>query len=183
MKSNKTTRYKPSVGLAFGEQLEMNKLSQLSEQGWFLERFALFGYRLRRAPAHKLIYCLDMRRLEAGEREDYLEIFAAGQWQHVCSGGEFHIFAAEPGTAPIYTDTATLLDKYTQIFRTSKLLAFSLLAMTLAAALLFCLSAVVWDNATVRHTAWVALSILIIPLVPSLMVYTAYRLRIRRLKA
>ncbi|WP_159887441.1 DUF2812 domain-containing protein [Paenibacillus puerhi] len=177
------TRYMGSAGLAFAEYREMNKLSKLSEQGWFLEKFAFFGYKLRKGTPRKLIYCLDIRSLEADERSGYMDIFEAGGWRHVCSAGDLHIFAAEPGTESIYTDHSTTYEKYMRALRSFKALMLVMLAVTAAGLGISYMAEEVWSHDTARLISIVALSVSSALLVPSVMVYTAYWLRVRKLRS
>jgi len=183
MATDTKTRYMGSAGLAFAEQGEMKKLGKMSEQGWLLERLAFLGYRLLRGTPHKLDYCLDIRLLDETEKNDYFDIFAAGGWKHVTSEGSFHIFSAEPGTEPIYTDRDTMRDKYTRVGRISRLFTVVMLILTLAVWGLLYISTEIWSSVIARNAAFAALTVCAALLVPSIMVYTAYVWRIRKLKS
>src|SRR5665648_40036 len=78
MCKNKTTRYVPSLGLAFAEKKEMEKLSKLAEEGWILDSFAFLGYKLCKRNVEKLIYSVDYNDPPHAEQEEYLQIFREG---------------------------------------------------------------------------------------------------------
>lgn len=181
MKTNKQTRYIPSKGLAFAEQNEMNKLSRLSEKGWLLERFSLFGsgFIVRRGPAHKQLYCLDIQHVPQKDENEYREMFADSGWAYVCSAGDMHIFVAEPGTVPIHTDRSTLYEKYRKITRTSKIFAIVVMLLTLITCVLLYLSGQVWNLELLQNISHVSLLLCAVFFLPSLMVYIAYSLRLR----
>ncbi|WP_438490988.1 DUF2812 domain-containing protein [Paenibacillus sp. IHBB 3054] len=180
MKKDKQTRYVISKGLAFAEDADMNKLSALSEKGWFLDHFSLFGYVIRRGKPHKQIYCLDIRELPKEEEAEYHNIFADSGWTYVCSAGDLHIFSAEPGTVPIHTDRATIYDKYTKVARISKIAAFVTLLLTLGSIALRFLSTKVWNSLLLENTSFVVVMLCVMGFVPSTMVYIAYSLRLRK---
>ncbi|MEK8126564.1 DUF2812 domain-containing protein [Paenibacillus filicis] len=183
MTNAKQTHYVGSAGLAFAERIEMNKLSRLAAKGWLLESFAFLGYRLRRGTPRNLVYVLDIRRLKQDEREEYFHIFEAGGWQHVCSQGELHIFAAEPGTEAIYTDPSTARDKYARAVRVGQSATLLMAALTLAGSGLR-YAGEVWGNSTLIPYIGVGASLVgLTLLVPSIMVYAAYWLRLRFSKA
>lgn len=104
----------------------MEKLSRYAGKGWILENFALFGFKLRKGNPQKLTYSLDY---QTNPDEEYFAFFQESGWSHVCSAGnEMHIFSAPPGTKPIYSDQATLVEKYAhEQRRTGKFSVFSLI--------------------------------------------------------
>lgn len=181
MKADKQKRYISSKGLAFAEQSEMDKLSRLSEAGWQLEGFSRFGFGfiLRRGPAHKRTYCLDIQHVSPEDEKEYREWFADSGWDHICSAGEMHIFAAEPGTVPIHTDRKTLYEKYRKITRNSKIFMIIVMLLTIQTLTFMYLSGQVWDHALLHKASRVFLIVCAMFFLPSLMVYTAYSLRLR----
>lgn len=111
----KDKRFIIGRGLAFSETKEMQHLSKLAEEGWFLESpaFCGFGYKLCRGEKQELQYCIDYQKLTKEESIDYFDMFAAAGWNHVMTvGNVIHYFTAAPGTKPIYSDQTTLLEKY-----------------------------------------------------------------------
>jgi Protein of unknown function (DUF2812). len=108
-----TIKYKPSMGLAFNENNEMNMLSEMARKGWIFYSYKFLGYRFIKSEPKDLIYCVDMHNINKDEKDHYFSIFGAAGWSHVCSVGNFfHYFSAVSGTEPIYTDTDTLSEKY-----------------------------------------------------------------------
>ncbi|MFD2412649.1 DUF2812 domain-containing protein [Paenibacillus rhizoplanae] len=179
--NNKQTRYIMSWGLAFAEQGEMDKLSRLSEQGWMLERFSRLGsgYIVRRGTARRRIYCLDIQHVLQQEVREYHELFADSGWEYVCSAGNMHIFAAEPGTVPLHTDRSTLYEKYRTITQTSKIIAGSVTLLMLITFVLRHLSTQVWNLELLHHLTSVSILLCALLFLPSIMVYVAYTLRLR----
>lgn len=177
--SDKQTRYVISKGLAFAEESEMKKLGALSEEGWFLDHFSLFGFIVRKGLPHKLIYCLDIRQLQKEEEQEYKDIFADSGWNFVCSSGDLHIFSAEPGTVPLHTDRETSYVKYSRVVRISRTMAFITLMLTVASILLRYVSTNIWNQMLLQNFSFVAMMLCVMVLVPSLMVYIAYSLRLR----
>ncbi|HWT77099.1 MAG TPA: DUF2812 domain-containing protein [Mobilitalea sp.] len=106
----KGKKYVLSGGLAFSEDKDLRKLEKYASEGWILERFAFLGYHLRNSEPIKLQYSLDYQ-LHADK--EYFNLFEEAGWSHVCSAGsEIHIFSAQLGTKPIYSDITTIYDKY-----------------------------------------------------------------------
>ncbi len=104
------TKYVMSGGLAFDEEKDMKKLEQLAREGWIFDRFAFMGYRLRKAEAKDIQYSLDYRK---DADLDYFAYFKEAGWKHEGTAENYiHIFSAPPGTAPIYTDSDSLVEKY-----------------------------------------------------------------------
>lgn len=106
----KRTKYVPSGGLAFNEDKELRRLEKYAGEGWILESFAFLGYQLRKVEPRKLQYNLDY---QPHADKEYFKLFEDAGWAHVCSAGcEIHIFSATLGINPIYSDKATIFDKY-----------------------------------------------------------------------
>lgn len=103
-----------SYGLAFAEPRDMENLRKKSKKGWHVKRFKLFGYELEQGQKEDVIYSIDYRTLSAQEAEEYFEMFAFSGWTHVCSSYDMHLFKANPGTTPIYSDRSSTIDKFTR---------------------------------------------------------------------
>ncbi|GEN89848.1 DUF2812 domain-containing protein [Oceanobacillus sojae] len=106
------TKYMMSDGLAFSEEKDMEKLRRLSLKGWHVCDFKFMGYILEKGESSDYIYCIDYRSLEDGEEEEYFDLFSSSGWSHVASEGDMHLFRANPGTKPIYSDLDTIAEKY-----------------------------------------------------------------------
>jgi hypothetical protein len=112
-KMGKGTKYRPSMGLAFYEDKEMNMLREMAKRGWKFYAYRWLGYKFKKAEPEDLIYCVDFHKLKKAEREQYLSLFEDAGWTHVCTAeNTYHFFSALPGTKPIYTDRDTLSEKY-----------------------------------------------------------------------
>ncbi|WP_182298409.1 DUF2812 domain-containing protein [Cohnella cholangitidis] len=175
-------RYVSSGGLAFTEQGDMNKLSRLAAKGWLLDSFAPFGYKVRKSEPQQLIYSVDYNNVKPNEMEDYIELFEAGGWSRVCSSSNIHIFSAVPGTKPIYTDNETKVEKYKRTVRMLR----PLLVIPLLTAILFVLSSLPassTEETTALEQAFKTAGLIgLVPSLPILMTYAAYRVRLRRIK-
>ena len=172
-------KYMPSWGIAFAEHREMRKLGRMAASGWHLESFAFLGYWLRKGEPKPTTYCVDYRKVDPAEQDDYLSMFEAGGWRLAASAGTIHIFAANPGTPPIYTDDETKRVKYGNALRWLR----PALAIPLLTLVLFAWQALrdgeagVWDE-RIRLAGTFGLSLS----VPILMMAVVYALRWRRTK-
>jgi len=176
---SKQRKYAASGGLAFTEQKDMDKLSRLAAKGWFLESFALLGYRLRKGQPQQLIYCVDYNLVDERGMADYTGLFEAGGWQRVCSKERIHIFSAPKGTRPIYSDQDTEYEKYHSSVKMMKpFLAAPLLTIILVALLLFVPS--MEASAPVLKNIFLVLTAIgVILSVPVLMTYISLFIRLR----
>jgi len=130
------TKYMMSNGLAFEEAKDLQKLRKKSLQGWNLKRFRFAGYELERGKKEDVIYSIDYRNVDSYEEAEYFELFTVSGWIHVCSDYEMHIFKAQPGTMPIYSDRESSIDKITRQGKSVFLLLPVCLAITVILGLL-----------------------------------------------
>ena len=139
----KQTKYINSGGLAFFENQDMRKLDEYAKEGWILESFTPFGYKLIKVKPENIKYSLDyQKKVDA----DYFSYFEAAGWTHVCSGGnQIHIFSAPEGTHPIYTEKVTMFEKYETARKSMGKVALPTLIITLILFLLTVLSGIRWD--------------------------------------
>lgn len=107
----KKNSYIMNMGLAFDEDRAMKKLSQMAKEGWILEDMSLFRYKLVKNQPKEIVYSMDYKELSKNDKE-YFELFQSSGWEHMCSYGAFHFFAAPPETVPIYTEKENYLSKY-----------------------------------------------------------------------
>ncbi|MGN1385623.1 MAG: DUF2812 domain-containing protein [Bacillus sp. (in: firmicutes)] len=114
-------KYVANMGLAFDEKRILKKLSKLAKEGWILDELTLLrGYRLKRSQPRDVVYSLDYKRLDQADQAEYVEMFEAGGWEHICSLQDMHFFAAPPGTTPIYTDK----ESHQHMYRTQRIQFF-----------------------------------------------------------
>ncbi|MFD1416479.1 DUF2812 domain-containing protein [Oceanobacillus jeddahense] len=106
------TKYMMSGGLAFSEEKDMKKLHQLSLKGWHVNDFKFMGYTLEKGESSDYIYSIDYRLLGEEEEAEYFDFFTSSGWSHVASNADIHLFRADPGTKPIYSDSDTNAEKY-----------------------------------------------------------------------
>ncbi|AKG03413.1 hypothetical protein AAV35_000540 [Salimicrobium jeotgali] len=103
-------KYVMSRGLAFGEEKDMAKLRSYAKEGWVLDRFAPFGFLLKKGEAQDLSFAVDYNK---NPDDEYFAYFDQAGWTHVCSEVDYiHVFSAAEGTKPIYSDRETTLGKY-----------------------------------------------------------------------
>ncbi|NCU17946.1 DUF2812 domain-containing protein [Pallidibacillus pasinlerensis] len=114
----KQTKKITSEGLAFFEEKDMKKLRKYSLQGWHVYDFSIRGYKLEKGESRDYIYNIDYRFLNDDEKEEYIELCAQTGWTHIASDGDLHLFRANRGTKPLYTDQGTKVEKYAQSGRT-----------------------------------------------------------------
>lgn len=105
-----------SGGLAFSEEEDMQKLSDLAKEGWILDSFKNLSYQLKKSEPQDVIYCYDFNN-DKEDLQSYFEIFEDSDWEHVCSSDAYHFFKAPVGTAPIYTDEYTRSLKYKNLYK------------------------------------------------------------------
>ena len=130
------TKYMMSNGLAFEEAKDLQKLRKKSLQGWNLKRFRFAGYELEQGEKEDVIYSIDYRNVDPDEEAEYMELFTVSGWVHVCSEYEMHIFKAQPGTMPIYSDRESSIDKITRQGKSVFLLLPICLAITVIPGLM-----------------------------------------------
>lgn len=173
------SKYVMINGLAFSEESDMEKLKNYASQGWILEDIVGgFFYKLRKDKPQNIVYNLDY---QTETNEEYFTIFKEAGWKLVVSVENYmHIFSAQAGTKPIYSDCESEIDKYTGIRnRTRKGTLYSLiLAIVLMGLLVVSLIAI-------RPIFLIILGLLIIDIfvfVFNFMPYIAYNTRIKQIK-
>ncbi|MES1045867.1 DUF2812 domain-containing protein [Bacillus sp. Gen3] len=129
----KQTKYIMSGGLAFSEDKDMEKLRQFSLKGWHVSDFKFMGYTLKKGESSDYIYSVDYRSLNEDEVEEYLDFFSSAGWSHIASEGDIHLFRADPGTIPIYSDRDTTAEKYANLALSMNYFAIPLVLITVIA--------------------------------------------------
>lgn len=122
-------KYVMISGFAFSEESDMNKLKNYAKEGWILESIvAGFFYKLKKDKPQNIDYSLDY---QSEATEEYFKIFKEAGWTPLVSVGNImHIFSAQEGTKPIYSDCESEIDKYTIMKKeTSKGTIYSIVAM------------------------------------------------------
>lgn len=110
----------------WGEEYDMERLSLEAKKGYIVEKLGI-RYTLRYQKPENLIFAIDYRDHPDAE---YFELIKKSGWTHVDSLEYIHLFKAPTGTAPLYTDTATQIEKYTQ--ETRRMGQYSLAAILLS---------------------------------------------------
>ena len=166
-------------GMAFSEESDMEKLNKYANQGWILESVVGgFFYKLRKDEPQDLIYNLDY---QTETNEEYFTIFKEAGWSLVLSVGNYiHIFSAQAGTNPIYSDRESEIDKYTSI--RDKMKKGSLYSFILAIILIILSTLPVIDNKFISKIIFGLLIIDICVFVFNFMPYVAYNSKIKKIE-
>lgn len=128
-------KYVMISGFAFSEKGDMRKLKNYAKEGWILEGISAgFFYKLKKDKPRNLEYSLDY---QSEADDEYFHLFLEAGWKPVVSlEGDVHIFEAEAGTKPIYSDQESIVDKYRRIKKqTGRGSIYSLIIMGLFIAL------------------------------------------------
>lgn len=157
------TKYITSGGLAFSEHKDMEKLRRFSLKGWHVTDFKFMGYQLEKGESSDYIYSVDYRSLKEDETEEYYDLFLSFGWSHIASEAGIHLFRAQPGTKPIYTDRDTTAEKYGNSINSLQKFAIPLVLLT----------GLVWFGAlfssgtlqSILHVVALVLSVIVIPTV------------------
>ncbi|EIT86697.1 hypothetical protein A374_03964 [Fictibacillus macauensis ZFHKF-1] len=126
----KQTKYITSGGLAFSEDQDMEKLRRFSLKGWHVSGFTFLGYTLEKGESSDYIYSVDYRSLRENEEDEYFDFFSSSGWSHIASEANIHLFRAQPGTKPIYTDRDTTIEKYNDSSDSIKKLAIPFILLS-----------------------------------------------------
>ncbi|MFC7679648.1 DUF2812 domain-containing protein [Paenibacillus sp. GCM10028914] len=124
------TKYVMSGGLAFSEDKDMEKLRRYSLKGWHVRDFKFMGYTLEKGKSSDYIYSVDYRSIKEDEKGEYFDFFSSSGWSHIASAGDIHLFRAQPGTKPIYSDRDTSVEKYENLNRSMKYIAIPSILIT-----------------------------------------------------
>ena len=172
------TKYINSAGIAFSEEKDLRVLRKYAAKGWNVKRYKGVGYELEKGPAEDVIFNIDIRNLEAGEEEEYFELFRMGGWEHVCSSYGTHLFKAAPGTKKIYTDYDSEREKL-------KTLRASIIPVNLYCFLFMSISFIMYLLASGIFLTIVEFMLLgsIVLAVPCLMMLVSTTYRLNRLKS
>ncbi|MCY9111312.1 DUF2812 domain-containing protein [Bacillus atrophaeus] len=177
----KQKKYMMSEGLAFSEEKDMKKLSDMASKGWVLDSFAFMGYKLKKAAPRNVTYSIDYRAVAEDSMDEYLEIFENAGWEHVCSEYTTHIFAAAPGTKPIYSDSSTKIDKYKQSEYTLRYITLFMFFLTATVTVIR--SVFISDEASILNNTIHFLFVFLIAItIPAIFTYAASVYRIWRVK-
>lgn len=173
------SKYVMINGLAFSEESDMEKLKKYAGEGWILENIVGgFFYKLKKDKPQDIVYSLDY---QTEANEEYFTIFKEAGWKLVVSVENYiHIFSAQAGTKPIYSDCESEINKYTSIRnRTRKGTLYSLIIAIVLMGLL------VVSLIVIKPIFLIILGLLIIDifiLVFNFMPYLAYNSRIKQIK-
>jgi hypothetical protein len=172
------SKYVMISGFAFTEEGDMEKLKNYARQGWILEDIVGgFFYKLRKDKPQNIVYSLDYQSDTDGE---YFTIFKEAGWELVISiNNQMHIFLAQAGTKPIYSDSKSEIDKYTRVRnQTRRGTIYSLIIAIVLISLL------VVSVIAIRPIFLIILGVLVIDIfifIFNFMPYLAYNFRIKQI--
>ncbi|MGH4122397.1 MAG: DUF2812 domain-containing protein [Clostridium sp.] len=180
----KKYRYIMNMGLAFDEDRAMKKLSQMAKEGWILKEMSLSRYKLVKGQPKEIVYSMDYKELSKHDNE-YFKLFQSSGWEHMCSYGPYHFFSALPETVPIYTEKENYLSKYEKSKDVSKKAAIISIVILIFVNLIGFLLVNRIEETMIKNQilliAFIIGLISVVIAVPSLMVYTAYYLKEKRI--
>lgn len=168
----RNNKYILSWGLAFFEEQDMKRLRGKSLQGWHLKKISFFGYCLQEGEPADVIYTIDYHLLKEDDREEYLDMFKMGGWNHVCSEHNMHIFKAIEGTKPVYSDADTKKEKYNRLSS-----SWGIANIVLLALFTFFLLLKLKAGGTLQTIGITGFSITLVLFVPCLITYIAILIR------
>lgn len=176
----KQTKYTMSGGIAFSEEKDLEKLSDYAKKGWILDRFALFGYKLKKAEPQEIQYSMDF---QPDADEEYFMYFEEAGWSHVCSvGNQIHIFSASLGIKPIYSDKATIIERYEREKKQMGKAALITLTISVVFLLFNLMSSYGWLPTVIGNISEILLIISIIILVFPGLPYLSYLHKLNKLR-
>jgi len=111
----KKYRYKFGNGLAHLESKDIRMLEDMAAEGYaFIKVNTLGFYKFERAEPEVCSYSVDFTDInpKCEAFPQYKEMFEASGWEYRCSADTIHYFKAPKGTIPIYTDPASMAEKY-----------------------------------------------------------------------
>lgn len=165
-------------GLAFSEESDLEKLNKYASQGWILEDIVGgFFYKLKKEKPQNIVYNLDY---QTDTNEEYFTMFKESGWKLVTSIDNYiHIFSAQVGTKPIYSDYESEIDKYTSVRnRMKKGTLYSLIVAIVLIGLL------ALSSIAIKPMFLIIFGLLIIDIIVfvfNFMPYLAYNARIKQM--
>lgn len=173
------SKYVMISGFAFSEEGDMEKLKNYASQGWILEDIVGgFFYKLRKDKPKNIVYNLDY---QTDANEEYFNIFKVAGWNIVVSVEKYiHIFSAQAGTKPIYSDRESEIDKYTSIRNRARNGTLYSLVLSIILMVVLIISSI-----AIRPIFLIILGLLIIDIfvfIFNFMPYLAYNSRIKQIK-
>jgi len=173
------SKYVMISGFAFSEESDMEKLGNYAREGWILENIvAGLFYKLKRDEPKDIVYSLDY---QSEANEEYFNLFIESGWKPVVSvGNEMHIFSAQAGSNPIYSDCQSEIEKYIRMKRQAKKGTLYSLIVAVALIALLVISVI-----TIRPIFLIVFGLLILDIfvfIFNFMPYIAYNSRIKQIR-
>ncbi len=94
-------KYRMGNGLAISPEKDMQMFAEMSAKGWHLKENLGLWFRFAKGEPHRYIYALNM---DEDTDETMYETYAQCGWTAVIKDKGLHIFRAEEGTPPIFSD-------------------------------------------------------------------------------
>lgn len=173
------SKYVMISGFAFSEESDMEKLRNYAREGWILEDIvAGLFYKLKRDEPKDIVYSLDY---QSEANEEYFNLFIESGWKPVISvGNEMHIFSAQAGSNPIYSDCQSEIEKYIRMKRQAKKGTLYSLIVAVALIALLVISVI-----TIRPIFLIVFGLLMLDIfvfIFNFMPYIAYNSRIKQIR-
>lgn len=103
------------VFFAWQEEKEEKWLSEMSKEGWHLERVGFFKYEFIKGKPMDIIYKFDYRPFRSEKIDGYIMLFEDAGWEFIASFGGWYYFRAEADknyNLDLYSDNASKIRKY-----------------------------------------------------------------------
>lgn len=173
------SKYVMISGFAFSEESDMEKLRNYAREGWILEDIvAGLFYKLKRDEPKDIVYSLDY---QSEANEEYFNLFIESGWKPVISvGNEMHIFSAQAGSNPIYSDCQSEIEKYIRMKRQAEKGTLYSLIVAVALIALLVISVI-----TIRPIFLIVFGLLMLDIfvfIFNFMPYIAYNSRIKQIR-
>jgi len=113
------------------DDTDLKLLQKMDAKGYKLVEYDYFkGWKFEPAQGESYIYTYDFNSAKPKdglvyykneeEFDEYIEIFKSGGWEYVCTPEtNIHIFRAQKGTLPIYTESEGMADNCKRIYKKS----------------------------------------------------------------
>lgn len=106
------------IFFAWQEGKEEKWLSQMSKEGWHLNKSGLFNYEFIKGEPMNIIYKLDYKPFRNEKIDDYITLFEDSGWEYVTRFAGWFYFRTEARNSyglELYNDNASKIKKYSTL--------------------------------------------------------------------
>lgn len=106
------------IFFAWQEGKEEKWLSQMSKEGWHLNKSGLFNYEFIKGEPMDIIYKLDYKPFRNEKIDDYITLFEDSGWEYVTRFAGWFYFRTETSNSyglELYNDNASKIKKYSTL--------------------------------------------------------------------